>query len=178
MAKVKFNSQRAANDLFKQFNRVKKTKVMNDEIVDFLVERIKGEARRGRPLNNGRKFKALKSLTIENRRRLANFNKTHPAFAPTKSNLTFSGQLINAVSGSFERDVNIIEIAETKRTGYKTGPRSRDKNPPTNKELQQQLLKISKSFAVFTDKGIRSDPKITKRIKNIVLRFLRRSLRR
>ena len=174
---VKFNSQKAAEDLFAKFEKVKVNKQMNKEICTFLEARIRGEARRGKPFNNNRSFKSLESLTIENRNRLKAFNKTHPSFAPAKSNLTFTGQLIDAIICVFNGKANVISVNNSARKPYKTGPSSSQKNPPTNAKLYEYLLDISSGFSLFTKKGIESDDKVFKRIKSIVLKTLRRSLK-
>ena len=177
MARVRFNSKRATQDLLRRFNKVKENKQLQKDIGEFIVARIKAEARRGRPLNDSRKFKPLKSLTIASRKRLAQFNKTHPTFSPRKSNLTFTGQLIDAVDYEVKDNDIFILVADSQRSPIRTGPNSRQRKTPTNQRLQQFLIDISKSFAIFTGKGLKSEPRIAKRVKSIVLRFLRRSLR-
>ena len=45
----------------------------------------------------GRAYRRLESDTIKRRRRLATVNQTHPAYSPNKSNVTFSGKLVDSI---------------------------------------------------------------------------------
>lgn len=178
MARVKFNSKTAASNVLKKFNKVKSDERLNKEIGQFVVKRIRAEARRRKPLNNKRRFKDLSQLTIENRKRLEKFNRTDRNYSAEKSNLTFTGQLLDAITYRYLNNFLVIEVEDNKRKPYRTGPNSREKKVRTNREVQQFLLEISKDFAIFTTKGIKSENKIIKRIRSIVLRFLRRELKR
>jgi len=172
--KVRFDQAAAVDRVLKVFKKVKQNKQMNKEIGEFVTDRIRFEARREKPLNNSRKFPNLKDSTIENRRRLAKFNATHPSFTPPKSNATITGQLLEAVLYRVFRGAVEIFVSDKPRTPYRTGPSSRQKKVITNKEVDEFLRIIG--FNIFTAKGINSDPKITKRINTIVKRTLRRAL--
>ena len=176
MAKVnvKFDELGATRKLLKTFDKVKANKQMNKEIGETTVKRIQGEARRQKPLNAKRRFPSLKQMTVAQRKRLAFFNKTHPSFGPGKSNLTLTGQLIDAVVFEVRNTSIFISVEESRRKGYKTGPGGRSKKTLTNKELDKILRKIG--FKLFTPRGVDSDTKLKKRLKNILLRTLRRAL--
>ena len=45
----------------------------------------------------GKSFKALAPSTIERRKKLSKYNKTHSDYSPSKSNLTFTGRLLKSV---------------------------------------------------------------------------------
>jgi hypothetical protein len=177
--KVKFDSVAASKKLEMQFkDKVKFNRQMNEEIGEFLVQRIRSEARRGRPLNKSRRFPNLKSSSVRSRDRLSRFNKTGGPFRPSLSNLTLTGQLLDSIKFEFARAKGVIEVfARGKRKPYKTGPqRSARKTPISsrNEILDAELRK--KGFKAFTPQGIKAESRITKRINNIVKRFLRRSL--
>ena len=147
---------------------------MNTEIGKFLVSRIQLEARRAKPLNNSRSFPSLKSITKQHRDYLKKFNSTHGAFKSGRSNLTFTGQLIDAITFKVKKGLVEIFVEKSSRTPYKTGPNSTAKGTPNNNKLAEILGKIG--FVFMTKKGLESDPQIRKRVNNIVRRFLRRSL--
>lgn len=86
----------------------------------------------------------LKPSTISNRRRLAKYNRTHKDYIATKSNLTFTGQLLNSLRSIFRasRLEYIISPGNRERRPYKYERGSKDKreivtakNTPTNKEI-------------------------------------------
>lgn len=173
-SRINFNSAAAAARLFRAFNKVTRSNQLKNEIGEFVVGRIRGEARRGRPLNTRRKFPPLKTMTKANRRYLSNFNRVDPVYQPNFSNLTFTGQLIDAVTFSKDDRGVTIFVDNTKRKPYKTGPNSSQKNPPTNQELDGFLRKIG--FRLFTSQGVKAEIVIEQRIKQLVLRSLRRAL--
>jgi hypothetical protein len=172
---IKFDFKAATNDLLRKFNKVKRNKQMNTEIGTFVTKRIQAEARRGKPINAQRKFPKLKSLTVAQRSRLAKLNRTTSVFSPGRSNLSFTGQLIDALMFKVKKDKIIVEVEDSRRRPYKTGADSIAKSTPSNKDLDKILRSIG--FRMFTAQGIKREPKITKRVKSIVLRTLRRALK-
>lgn len=176
MVKVKFDPNKAAKDLKAKLNQVIAEKEVETEIGILLTERVRYEARRGKPLNDDRSFPELKESSKGIRKGLSKRNKTHPAFSPDKSNLTFSGQLQDAISfkrlkkGIFELFVNDKKHVAPK---YKDGKRGESL---TNSQIDKDLRK--RGFELFTARGLKSEKKIPRRIKQILLRFLRRQLRR
>lgn len=176
MAKVKvdFDSQAAARKLLKKFDRLTESKRLLDEVGEATVDRIRFEARRGKPLNSSRRFPRLKDLTVQTRKRLEKFNSTHPSYAAGKSNTTFSGQLLDALEFDIRGGAVIVEVEDSKRTPYQTGPGSKSKSI-TNKEVDTFLRKIG--FRFFTPQGVKKSPEVLKRVNRIVKAFLRRALR-
>lgn len=176
MAKVdiKFNRQKLQADIIKRIDKVIDADPLKKDIGIFATTRLRFEARKGTPLNDERNFPPLKPITIDNREYLARFNRTHPAFNEARSNVTLTGQLLNALGFQvISRGVELLFIGE--RRPYRTGPNSVANDTPTNQEVADYLAE--KGFRVFTKKGIESDRKFSSNITQIVRRFLRRSLK-
>lgn len=72
-------------------------------------------------LPSGASVKGLAKSTIDRRRKLSEVNSTHPDFSAAKSNLTFSGQLIDSIKGTARILTNklIIQFAPV---GIHKGP--------------------------------------------------------
>ena len=64
----------------------------------FVVNNIKDNTRKGKSVVTDSAFKALSPYTIEKRKKLGQTNRTHPKFKPNFSNLTLTGQLLNALT--------------------------------------------------------------------------------
>lgn len=169
MAKVKFNTSKLVKELRNVVGDASRNDKFLKEAGDFITTRIKGFARKGRPLNDTRSFPPLFRDTIEARKRIAESTlRTHPAFRPSKSNLTVTGQLIDAVSFRRIRARRFeIFIAPSERDGG---------DEPNNQKLAGYLEKIG--FTIFDKEGIESDGKIPRRFKKLLLRFLRKELKR
>lgn len=176
MAKVnvKFNVQAAVARLEKTFEKVKLNKQMNREIGELVTKDIRFQARRGKPLNKNRKFPDLKGSSIRIREELARFNSTHPSFSPPKSNATFTGQLLDAVTFKIVRGLVSIFVDNTKRKPIKTGRRTSEEEIFNNKEVDEYLRLLG--FKIFTAQGVKNEKRLVKRINTIVKRTLRRAL--
>ena len=175
MSRVKFDTAGAVSRLKKKINELLVDDNLQTEVGIFLTERIRFEARTGKPLNDSGSFPDLKDSSKGIRAGLAKSNKTHPAFSPDRSNLTFSGQLQDALS--FKRikgGVYELFIKATARQPVKTKGGKAIKSP-NNKKVDEDLR--SRGFNLFTGKGLKQNKKIARRIKQILLRFLRRKLK-
>lgn len=175
MATARFDANRANGRLRKEVNKIVNNNKFFEEASKIAIDRIKLEARRGKPLNNSRNFPQLKDSTVKNRARRAKFNKTQKPFRPGLSNLNFSGQLQNALITIKDKRGFSVQVGDSRRQRLKTSKNKREKNPPTNQELDFDLR--DRGFFLFTAKGIKSEGSIAKRIRQLTLRFLRRALR-
>lgn len=155
------------------FKKVTENKAMKKEIGEFLVGRIQGEARRGKPLNEKRSFPPLKDSTKAIREALASKNPTHPTFSVNRSNLTFSGQLIDNIVFEVSKRIITIFVDNTRR--FPIVGADEESNRKTNREVDKELRK--RGFELYTAKGIDSEPKILKRINNIVKKVVRRAIK-
>ena len=172
--RVKFDPSRAAKTVRDEINRATKSNALKEEIGKFITDRVRFQARKGRPLNDNGKFPKLEDSTIANRRRFK--GKTSQAFSPAKSNLTITGQLQDAITFVRERaGLFALFVDETARDG------STSSNSDIDKFLREGIKTKDgriKKYILFTTKGIKKDKKIPRRVKQILLRFLRRQLRR
>ena len=145
---------------------------------EIVEKRIRAEAKRGKPLNKDRSFPDLKTNTIRNREYLEAFNRTDNVFLPPRSNLTFTGQLIDAILYEIQNDAGLykilIQVVDSKRIPYRTGPNSSQKNPPNNKELAEILAK--QGFILFDGDVVANDDSIRKRVSTVFRRALRRAI--
>ena len=174
MAKVTLKGIPEVEKRIKQtFTKVTENTQMRKEIGDFVVGRIQGEARRGKPLNDNRTFPPLKESSKAIREALSSKNPTHPTFSVNRSNLTFSGQLIDNIVYELGRTVISIFVDNTRR--FPIVGQNAESNNKTNKEVDRELRR--RGFFLYTAKGIDSEPRVIKRINNIVKKFVRRSIK-
>lgn len=199
MAKVKITGiNEVQKKIESTFKKVRESQSLLTEIGEFTVSRIAGDARRGKPLNKKRSFPALKKTTVAIRDALAKTNSVHPVFKPSRSNLTITGQLIDALKFVIKKNgVVLVEVDNSPRTPYRTRGRisagalkslkksskflSKTKTtgqlspPPLNSELDKDLRK--RGFELYTTEGLRSDVKVLSRINRIVKTFVRRAIK-
>jgi hypothetical protein len=181
MAKIKFDANKAAQDFKRKVDKVIQQKEVEQSIGDFLVERVRLEARRGSPLNSSRSFPPLADSSKAIRRAKSRRNTTHPGFDADRSNLTFSGQLIDAITFKRSTKSEFTLFVDDNRRRPLTGDTESLSNDEVDKRLRRGVTSRQygrREFILFDLKGIRSDPNISSRIKEILLRYLRRQLRR
>ena len=157
----------------KTFEKVARNNAMRKDIGDFVTGRIQLQARRGKPLNDTGAFPPLKDSTKAIRESLASKNPTHPTFNVNRSNLTFSGQLIDSIVYELGKTVITIFVENTRR--FPIIGQDKESNNKRNKEVDRELRK--RGFFLYTAKGIDSEPKVIKRINNIVKKFVRRAIK-
>jgi len=178
MAKVnfKFDSRSAANKVLKSFGKVKKSRQLNKEVAEFIIGRVAGEARRGKPLNDSRKFPKLKdsSVAIRDALKKSGLDKTHPAFTPPFSNVTITGQLVDALTFIFRFGALEIFVKKSPRKPYKFKVGKNKEKTPSNYDLDQELR--SRGFKFFTGSGVKKSVQIRKRVNTIVKKALRRAI--
>lgn len=99
------------NDLEKRVRKVAtslKQDKFGQRIRDEIVSKVRTDAFR---FKTGKRFRKLHPLTIESRRRLAKYNKTHPDYSPTKPNLTFTGRLLDSVKARIQAKGSSIVLS-------------------------------------------------------------------
>ena len=134
---VKFDKSKLTKELIKAI-----TNLGYDRAGRFVVNRIKSEVRKGISPVTGKSFKPLTASTIARRRKLAELNKTNTHYSAGDSNLTFTGQLLNALtysvrySGLFNK--LIIFTKDSVRKPYKTRLGIKEL-PQTNLEIQEKV---------------------------------------
>jgi hypothetical protein len=188
MAKVKIKGLQAVEkNILDTFDKVRKGKALRLELGTFVVKRIQAEARRAKPLNNSRTFPALKDVTRLIREALSSINNTHVTFKANRSNLTFSGQLIDAISFVIARNASIfIFVENTKRKLIRDRDDTFDidsqahnkrkaKETKTNRAVDRDLRR--RGFKLYTAKGIEKEPRVSKRMNAITKKYIRRAIK-
>jgi hypothetical protein len=150
-----------------------------EEIGQFASEDIKRKAKTRKPYNANRSFPELADSTIARRQRLKQFNETTNVFSPKRSNLSFTGQLLDSITYRLKQTANqVIVFLDGVRKPYKTGPKSQAKISRynrTNAALASTLK--DKGFVVFNPLVVGQDQNFKKRINTIIKRFIRRNLK-
>lgn len=124
----------------REINRAIRDSDTLEKAADILIKPMK----KGKNPKTGRRYKALASSTIDQRKRMARYNDTSPDFSPRRSNLTFSGQLLDSITAKIFVTKSIVEI-EPRGTRRKY----RKKN---GKPVKGPALK-NKTLAEYHDKG-------------------------
>lgn len=179
--KVSFNEKsiKDVEDRIKQsFEKVIANPEMMNDIGEIIVKDIQYQTRRGLSIPTNRSFKALKDSTVDMRKRYAQNTDTHETFSPKRSNLTITGKLLSSLS--FERlragviqlyfkGIHNAQYRYKLLKGSKAGKIQTIESRISNEELAEHVQQI-RPFV-----GVRDA--IKKRIKIIVLSYLRRSSR-
>ena len=134
-------------------------------ITDQLVNKIRKDSFN---FKTGKSFKKLKPSTIQNRKRLAKYNRKNKAYKAEKPNLTFTGRLLNSVKGKFQAKASSIilriDVSGT-HAPYKYKGKEQGK-PKPNKEIRNHLAKIGR------------DPlQLSKKAKNNLSRIIQAIIR-
>lgn len=168
MAKISIDTK-GFEKRIRELERLLDTNELKDEIGKIGVRYTVGQTRNEKDLERGGTQPSLAASTIERREYLANYNTTSASYRAARSNLTFTGQLLNAIT--FERIVGGVRLffKDTKRKPYK-GKRGTYKNAPTNAEVAEFLADQGRG-AFGVDEGL------AKQITSAVTRFIRRALR-
>lgn len=163
---------RLESKLKDSFRKVIANKEMLNEVGEFAAERIRFQARTAKPLNSNAKFPSLKPSTIKSREYIAKHNQTHETYGASRSNLTITGQLLNAIKHKVvSAGVVAIELVGNHR-GYKSGSGQTGRSV-ANSDIAGWLA--DKGFVIF-DESIQDNKTIKARLRSIVLRYVRRAI--
>lgn len=176
MPKVKINGVDAViKNMETMFKKVTTSQQMLNQIGEFTTDRMKAQIRKGKPLNNTGSFPRLKDVSVKIRKQLETLNSTHKTYKAVRSNVTFTGQLVDAIAYKIVRKSIIsIDVKATTRSPINTLD-GKEKKIVTNKRVQKDLKDMG--FVLYTAKGIESEANITKRINNIVKKYVRRAIK-
>jgi hypothetical protein len=171
---LKFNEKtidKAQADIQAKLKEIVKSPALLSEVADVAIKDIQFQARRG-VTADGNKFKALSSRWIKERQKIAQASATHETFKANRSNITITGQLLDAMGKMLSKSGIYIlfkgmhqpyQAKRVRRDGVRTvGKRiSNDKLSGYVNELRP-FFKIRES--------------LLPRLKNIVIRYIRRKL--
>ena len=177
-AKVSLKGVKQAEiNIRKKFLKVVSNTSMLNKIGEVSVEKMQFQARKAKLLQGKKGLPGSfptgypKSSTVNIRKSLEKYNKTHGAYKASRGNLTFSGQLISALKFKVLRSGTIRFLIDGPRTPYKNKDGTA-RPTGSNKSVYSDLLDRNQNFRII---GV--DDKLSKRINNIVRQFLRRALK-
>lgn len=144
-----------------------------DEIGGQVVELNRKSIRQGKNPNSGESFPALSPEWIKRRNRIAPRNELAEFYRPRKSNLTFSGQLLDALhykSDTSDRSVT-VKFLDSRRKPYRGVKNNELKGRGlTNKKLAGYISERIGEFIGLTEQ-------MEKRVTSIIERRVRSLLR-
>lgn len=152
--KVKFKLTNLQKKLRKIASDLKKEEFA-ETVTSEIVKKIRNDSFR---FKTGKPFKKLAPVTIESRKRLKKYNKTHPSYKASKPNLTFTGRLLDSIKGKIRRkDSSIILRIDVSgmHAPYKTALGEIGK-PISNKKIRKNLAKIGRDPLELSKKATRN----------------------
>ena len=176
---AKTNVDKVIDKLYKRLKDVTKDKKLLQEIGEFSVDRIQRTTRSGKDVD-GRPLAPLASSTIGQRKYLEEFNNTHENYRNRRANLTFTGELSDAlrfrISGN---KINFSFIGTHKK--YKTGKTRKRKGSKSKRITNAELAEVMQDGDSSKNRPARPfiglNEKSIERIKRMVSKAFR-NLRR
>lgn len=147
--------------IFKVTNTKKAVKSVNKEINNAISrsgafnkahEILREQIREGINPKTGKPYKALRPVTIDRRKKLAQTNPTHPKYSANKANHTLTGSLLDGLFTRFNKAKGQITISiRGKHEGYasatgrliKGSRKSRIRIVEAQEENGRQILSVS-----------------------------------
>jgi hypothetical protein len=198
--KLVFNKaslDRLEKDTKDRINRVIQNHQLINELGKIAVDTLKFTARKGISPETGERFKTLSKGWRKERDRISEASPTHPAYSKNRSNLTLTGQLLDAIKFTYSVTTRSIFIrlfmdgthqpyrkkymesftrktkggkttVNTGRSGfYKVGKEI------SNLKLAQYVSEAGRPFFGFSE---RLKDKLLTQMKKVVIRYIRRNL--
>lgn len=162
--------QNVESNIRNAFNKVIKSDQMMREIGTLVVTDVQEQTKKGKSIPSGSKLKPLTSKWKERRKELAKHNSTDADYSPEKSNLTFTGQLLNSIKFIIPKPGSIKIFFQGTHEPYATKNGKGSSRPVANQDIADgQALKQGRPFV-----GVR--PTIERRIGRIIRTYLKRAL--
>lgn len=174
MAKVVIkNLFKVKNSIEKQIRLAIFQTIREEKITEKIAEVLKDTNRSGIDPSTGLAHKPLSQSTIDRRNKLSKVNLTHTEFSPSKSNLTFSGKLIDSIKAFSRPAKSLIEIKVTGTHQQYTGIKKKKLGKRIrNEEIQKHLSDQGRNLLGLSPQV--SD-KIIKIIKEKLINILKRN---
>lgn len=150
------------------FDKVIANQKLLNELGETIVKDIRGLNRTGKSPKTGQKHPSLTPYTIKERGKLAETNQTAETYKQEKSNVTFTGQLLDSIESSSNGPGSIIIKAEGDHKQLKGKIIQAIGEKKTNDEIITDLK--SRGFYVM---GIRD--KLIPRLRKMVIAYIRRA---
>ena len=171
---LKFNEKtidKAQADIQSKMKEIVKSPALLSEVADVAIKDIQFQARRG-VTPDGTKFKPLSSRWIKERQKIALADSTHETFRANRSNITITGQLLDAMGKMLSKSGIYILFKGIHRP-YQARRVRRDGNrtigkPISNDQLSGYVNEVRPFFKIRES--------LLPRLKNIVIRYIRRKL--
>jgi hypothetical protein len=165
--KVNINTKTLIDAVRSVFNNVKKDKSTQQQIAEFIVNRIVALARTSKTAASGERKslpKLSKSYRDYRKTKSALQKASSPFFNPTssKSNLSFTGQLLNSITFEIKQDKIIIFFKNSSRSDSKE----------TNAKIYEYLLEKDIGYNIL---GL--DEAGRERVRRIVVDLLRKEIK-
>ena len=115
----------------------------------------------------------LRSSTVRNRKYIARYNTTHPSYRAGKSNLTITGQLLDAIRVKYvTRSFNFVfDALKSKHKKYKTKKGRSKATTPSLRELLKWQNDARPILQVFQSREFKS--KIERKLVSAIKRFFK-----
>lgn len=117
------------------------------------IRLIRGETRSGKSIPQSAKHRSLSPAWIVRRGQLSAFNSTHETYSQRRSNLTFTGQLLDSLIYRVKRSIVEISVPPSARTPYQYVPtrgprkgRTVNAKAPSNAKLAEYLAEQGRTF--------------------------------
>lgn len=169
---VKFNQasiDKVQSNVKEAFQKVINSKSMLNEVGQLVVTDVVEQTRNEKSIPlGGKDLKLLKDKWITRKDRIASVNSPDGNYEEGKSNLTFTGQLLNSFTWAIEGAGKIKLFFKDVHSGYKTLSGTTGK-PIENQKLADYVAKAGRPFV-----GVR--PVIKRRINRIVKDYIKRAL--
>ena len=154
------------NNLERKMKRIAKelrSKKFGETVTNQLVNKIRKDAFR---FKTGKKFRKLHPLTIESRKRLAKYKKTHPEYKSNKPNLTFTGRLLDSVKARIQAKGSsiILRINVSGTHAPYKGSLGEIGKPRSNKSIRKKLASMGRDPLELSKKANRNLTRILKAI--------------
>lgn len=152
------------------FKRTKTTASVLNDIGDFVVKDIQRITRTGKSIPDNAKFAPLSRSWKQRRKRLATVNSTSSTYSPARSNLNFTGQLVDSIEFKINQSEGSITIEpQGTRTPYKGIRKSSLKGERSNKKLALFLAQRGRRFLGLSDLARKT---IIRKLKSALRRAL------
>lgn len=153
MAKVKVEG---FGDIAKAFDKTFETIITNESLLKEIGEEARtyiiGKTRSRADLSEeGAKQRPLEKSSIKTRRYMEKYNKTDPTYSPKRSNVTFTGQILNSIK-VFISSGKIELRPDGNRQPYSTANGPVEKTPD-NYTLAKYLEEKDRTFMAIDAKG-------------------------
>lgn len=164
----------AEDDVRKKLKKLTQDEELLNQIGDRMIQDLKFQARKGTNPVTGGKFIPLSPKWIKERQKIAEAQSVHETFKANRSNVTITGQLLDAL----RRNVlgrKLIIFFDGIHKPYKakrvrnTGQGNRTIGKPIKNSLLAEYVNQIRPFFIVREK-------LLPQLKSIVIRYIRRNL--